>query len=311
MINDINKIVQIVNNILSDQELEIVHELTVPRKPVFFIVGPPRAGTTVLLQTMINYYRIAYINNFIAKFWDAPVIGAILYSSLGLKVNPQSYTSDSGFTEGIDGPHEFGYFWKRFFRYKETHVIDEVEYETIDHPLLNKEIAGLEHVLKRPMIFKNPPALSPQINFLYRYIPNSYFIYIKREPSFVAQSIYLKRKEIFNDIHRWYSVKPAEYSQLKSEEPITQIAGQVYHTSRKIEQDLSQVPDDRKIIMDYHDFCINPVRCINKCTELADLMIPELKDEAMSLKFKIKNEVLLDADTWTKINQEINKLRKV
>lgn len=308
MIKDIDHIVQIVNEKLSEIEHSSIDNLKFPAGPVFFIVGVPRSGTTVLLQTIINYYKVGYINNFIAKFWEAPVIGAILYKSMGSKRTLQSYKSDSGFTKGLEGPHEFGYFWRRFFKYDKSHQIEKKAYESINYQLLNKEIAGLEQVFQKPVVFKNPPALSLNIEFLEKYVPNSHFIYMKRDPYFIAQSIYMKRKEIYNDIHTWYSIKPKEFEKLKNDHPYKQIAGQIYYTVDKIEKDLTTVSVDRKTIINYEDFCDNPISWINSCPKLSELLEIDKVSELSDLKFKINNKVSLPDEIWDQIKKEINNL---
>ena len=108
--------------------MSVLSGYSVPAGPVFFIVGAPRAGTTLLLQTIINHFAIAYINNLVAKFWEAPVIGAAFSQSILGTGKPVAYESSGGFTEGILGPHEFGYFWKRFFHYGESNVIPIKQY---------------------------------------------------------------------------------------------------------------------------------------------------------------------------------------
>jgi hypothetical protein len=307
MNRELDHIIYEANNKLSELESKVLKEFNKPEKPVFIVVGAPRSGTTVLLQTIIEYYNVGYVNNYIAKFWEAPVIGAILFQSMNLNPEKQSFISDSGFTTGIHGPHEFGYFWKRFFNYGDSNHIKESNYTSIDYKLLNKEIAGLENILKAPMIFKNPPALSLQIRFFEKYVPNTHFIYIKRDPKFIAQSIYLKRKQIYNDVNHWYSTKPLEYIYLKDKDPIEQIAGQIYLTTRKIESDLSDITDSDKTIIDYEDFCRNPISCINTCNKLRELKISNELSGSDPLTFEIQDKILVDQKIWDSFDSEFDK----
>jgi hypothetical protein len=310
MNKELEQVINKANIKLSELESEVLEQFDLPEKPVFFVVGAPRSGTTVLLQTIIEYYNIGYINNFIAKFWEAPVVGATIFQSMNLKPEKQSFVSDSGFTTGINGPHEFGYFWKRFFKYGDSHQIKESDYSSINSKLLNKEIAGLEYVLKKPMIFKNPPALSFQIRFFSKYVPNAHFIYIKRDPKFIAQSIYLKRKQIYQDLKHWYSTKPVEYNRLKLEDPIKQIIGQVFYSNQKIESDLSWIPDTNKTIIDYEVFCKNPIDSINSCNKLMELMISNKPSESDPLTFEIKDKILVEEQIWDSFGTEFDKLKK-
>lgn len=87
------------------------------RDPIFFVVGPPRSGTTVLTQVLAYALKAAYITNINARFWLAPVTGALLSIEI-LGGDPagnlgyQFFESRRGRTFGGGGIHEFGYFWK-------------------------------------------------------------------------------------------------------------------------------------------------------------------------------------------------------
>lgn len=290
----IDDIIRNANEWLKDMELSFLSSFSEPEGPVFFIVGAPRSGTTLLLQTIINHFNLGYINNLVARFWNAPVTGAAYFRSVSQSNKPVSYASRGGFTDGFSGPHEFGYFWKRFFLYGETHALDKEKHEKIDTITLNREIAGLEKVFGKPMIFKNPAALSLQVDFLGRYIPNSYFIYIRRDPFYIAQSLYLKRIEIFGDAGTWYSVKPDSYLQLKDRPPVEQVAGQVTDTIRKMEKDIAALPADRVTAFDYESFCPNPARILGQCDPLMKYLSPDWREELGKLSFRVNNQVNLE-----------------
>jgi hypothetical protein len=279
---------------LKDMEMAFLSRFSEPEKPVFFIVGAPRSGTTLILQTIINHFDIAYINNMVAKFWDAPVTGAAFYTAIRNLKKPVSYESRGGFTDEIDGPHEFGYFWKRFFLYGETHALTEDDHKKIDIITLKREIAGLEKIFGRPMVFKNPAALSLQIDFLARHIPNSCFIYVRREPFFIAQSLYQKRIEILNDAGTWYSVKPASFPQLKDRSPVEQVAGQVMDTIRKMETDIAALSRKRVTVFDYESFCSDPARTLGQYDLLMKYVSPEQQEELRKRSFRVNNQVTLE-----------------
>ena len=42
------------------------------RYPPIFIVGPPRSGTTLVYQALIEYLDVGYLSNFHGWFWGAP-----------------------------------------------------------------------------------------------------------------------------------------------------------------------------------------------------------------------------------------------
>ena len=92
------------------------------------------------------------------------------------------------------------------------------------------------------------------------------------------------------------------------EPPINQIAGQVYYISKKIEKDLEKISNERKTIIHYEDFCVNPIETISTCRTLSDMKKVDKSKEASNLKFTNKNEILLDQDIWKQLNEIIDKL---
>ena len=84
-------------------------------RPIIFVLGLPRSGTTLLTQLLIAGLNVGYIDNLVARFWLAPIHG-IRLSRAVLEKKQFSFTSDYGKTPSIDGPHEFSYFWHYWFK---------------------------------------------------------------------------------------------------------------------------------------------------------------------------------------------------
>lgn len=248
------------NERLVAQEEQLLQSFSMPSLPVFFVVGLPRSGTTLLTQLLIQRYRLGYINNIVAKFWDAPVVGANLMLSLRRKQAMPSVSLDSsfGFTEELDGPHEFGYFWRRFFPFTDHHELEPEVLDKVNTPLLQGEIAGLESVYQAPMLFKNAAALPLQTAFLSRALPTSVFLKIDREPESIAASLLKGRRLYSGSIHNWFSIKPRRYKELLNLPVYEQVAGQMYYAQIGIEHQLSEVPDHRQISVSYENLCSRP-----------------------------------------------------
>ena len=75
-------VLEIMNKTLLPTEIELIEKFEKPKLPVIFIVGAQRSGTTLLMQLMTQYFELSYPNNFIARYWDSPYIGAILYKNI-------------------------------------------------------------------------------------------------------------------------------------------------------------------------------------------------------------------------------------
>jgi len=308
-VKDLTEILKLTNSTLAGLEQQLIKGYKAPDHPVIFIVGAPRSGTTLVLQTIINHLNIGYVNNFIAKFWQAPTVGAMLFKSLDLPLPAIDYQSEYGFTTQIHGPHEFGYFWKRFFKYDESHELDPDKLNNIDSNLLLREVASLETAMARPLVFKNPPALSLQIGYLKTTFPKAVFIHCKRKLLHNALSILKGRMQYMNDVNAWFSTKPREYDQLKSKPIPAQIVGQITAINEKIEADLQEIPEQNKLTVPYEEFCLNPSSFVQ---EIHRLITPDDSGEVRDLhllesfEIRVPDEVI--PGITHKFQREINNL---
>ena len=113
-----------------------------PRYPMVFIIGAPRSGTTLLSQLLSSSGLFGYINNFIARFWTAPTLGALIYKTVldhECRGN-SSLQSHLGVTENLHEPHEFGYFWRRWFHFGQSHQLTADQLANVDWEALAKGI---------------------------------------------------------------------------------------------------------------------------------------------------------------------------
>lgn len=253
--NNQELVLEEMNTSLVEKEIKLISAFSKPQFPIIFIVGAQRSGTTVLMQSLIQYFQLSYPNNFIARYWKAPYIGAMLFKNLSsnLDENTLDLSSDLGYTKGLSGPHEFGYFWKRWFPVRSW---EKKENELIDYSLLEKELSAWETVENTPLIFKNIIDVSFNIQKLSEIFPNAFFIHIKRQPEFVVQSTYLSRIKFFNDEKEWLGLEPPEYEALKRLDTFDQISAQVFYSRRFIENALLKKKNN-SLTINYEDFISN------------------------------------------------------
>ena len=110
------KLSNIISEDLSNIESKIYNIEIKPTKPIVFIVGPLRSGTTLLYQILSATTKFMYINNILAPSWKFPVMAASIFKHNNLLYDYRNFTqvSNFGVTEHPLDPHEFGYFWKRW-----------------------------------------------------------------------------------------------------------------------------------------------------------------------------------------------------
>ncbi|PAU72286.1 sulfotransferase [Vreelandella alkaliphila] len=242
-----------------------------------FVMGPLRSGTTLFTQWLANTGLAAYPTNMLSRFFGAPLVGAKIQQLLTdprynfrneiMDFNSDiNFSSDNGKTKGALAPNEFWYFWRRFLPF------DEMDYMPADELRQKANLAGfrdelnaLANIFEKPFAMKamimnqNIPELAEQFD-------KPLFIWIRRDPIFNIQSALEARKRQYGDINTWYSFKIKEYPHLKDLNPLESVAGQIAAINRSVEQGFSALPDHKKLVVRYEDFCQRPEHYYNEIT---------------------------------------------
>ncbi len=235
--------------------------------PILFVLGVPRSGTTLLAQLIAHSFDIGYINNFIARFWLAPVTG-IRLSKILFTEKHTDYQSRYATTGHITDLHAFGYFWRHWFRAETLTDFARAQERAaeIDWPGLRRTLLNIQHEFDRPLVFKNLFG-GYYIERLLRLLGKAVFVYIERDPVDSAISILKARREYYDDPNLWWSTVPPEYEWLKDRPYMEQIAGQVYYLRRLYRQQISAVGQERVISLTYRELCASPAGILRRIQE--------------------------------------------
>jgi len=179
-------------------------------KPLVVIISLPRSGATLLSQVLASCTDIGYISNRMAEYWNNPLEGLCKDKVFHNPKFFSNFKSCYGNTEGLDEPHEWGWFWS-----KQT----------------NKEIVrGLKELLERsdkPLLINSTYAMD-KVKLLEKSGIPILKAYIGRNPFYVVNSIVNARIERYGDINHWYGHKPKDYNEIrKVKPPVLQIVKQV------------------------------------------------------------------------------------
>ncbi len=258
-----------VNGLLSDSEEVLLESVkgNLPRYPMVFIVGCARSGTTLLLQWLSQLGPFAYFSNLMSRFYKAPILAAKMHQILidldangeifGEEKEQLNFKSNMGKTIGASSPHEFWYFWKRFFAFGEIQQLSKEELDKVDGEAFKKELMGVQEVFERPMVMK-AMILNWHIPYLHNLFPNSLFIHMQRNPIENMLSLQKARLRFFKNSSTWYSYKPPEFHDLKALSPEKQLAGQVHFTNAAIREGLGKIPEENRLSFEYEKFCADP-----------------------------------------------------
>ena len=253
----------------SEKQLSSQYDGQIPPRPIVLIMGPLRSGTTLFMQWLAQTGLVAYPTNLLSRFYQAPIIGAKIQllltdprynfrDELGELTRQSDFRSENGKTEGVMAPNEFWYFWRQFLADPARDVWSDDELrQSMDIGRMRAELAGLIDVFGRPFAAKGM-LFNYNIPFFDTMFENVLFIQMRRDPvANVASALDARRRQLGSESF-WYSFSIPEFEMLKELDPVSQTAGQVHFNSMAVAQGLSKVAENRKLVVDYEDFCTRP-----------------------------------------------------
>ena len=281
------------------------------RFPLLLVMGVPRSGTTLFMQWLAESRCWGYPTNLISRFYEAPYIGARVQQVLIendfrneiTDFNKEiSYKSALGKTQGALAPHEFWYFWRRFFTLGlEADIPSPDSLAQADVARFKCELASLEAALEKPLAMKGM-YLNWNIPFLDAMFDKVLFVHVRRDPLYVIQSLLESRRKFFGTEEKWYSVRPPEYAWLKERDPVTQVAGQVYYVRKAVEAGMAQVAAPRGLSVDYKRFCEAPAETWEAIRSKMAAQGYALDGEYRGpRRFEVTNQIRVPAKRWTEI----------
>ncbi len=302
----INKKLEIIlrdlNNSIKEIEKNEIGKIPESSLPIVFFCFAPRTGSTLISQVLAHTQEIAYISNYAARFWEAPYIALLLERELGLRelvdknIRSDDYSSEYGVTKNIFEPHEFGFFWNKYIPYRanETHFVEEKAFTKNTTSELYREIMAMLSVDNKPFYFKNAIA-GLNCHYIKNVFPDSFFIIVKRDYKFVAQSIFEGRRNLYGSEDSWFSLRPRQYKDIidNYNNSYDQIALQIKGIYENINRGTEGIKD-RCLEIQYEDFCRTPKKHISDVFELIE-HIPKNNSwcEYIPDEIKISNEIRL------------------
>ncbi len=290
------------NQSLSSEEGVLQKKYQGINNEIYFIVGLPRSGTTLLSQLLINTFDFGYFYNKIAKYYSAPLFG---YS----KIKPRDIKSlnlDSalGITLGDFAPHEFSYFWQNWLKFKghdepSIDLLDQVNWST-----LSDKLHAISNIQSQNLLVKSVTYTNFIIEHLSEKIPNAKFILIERDPFFVVQSILESRVKQYGSEDTWWSLRPKEYKKWENLSPVKQVANQVIYSSAKIDQQLNAIDPSKVFRICYEELVKDMELILGSLSEKFGL---NRKEYSQVHDVKFGNSIRVEANKALEISRELNR----
>jgi hypothetical protein len=249
-----------------------------PARPVIFVCGPARSGTTLVFQVLCRHLDVSYLQNFTALFPRSPILVSKMYRRLfGLKRDSSDrYMNYYGKTSGLGGPSEANHIWNRWVQ------PDATGFRTILSAAGAQEaarfFAAFGEIDHKVVISKNNN-MNVFADVVAAAMPNVLVICLRRSPEFLAQSLLQARRDIHGSVSHGYGVQNVEDAAAISD-PMTSVASQVFYLNRKARELLSLVGANRFWIIDYEEFCRDPGKLVSDISK--KLAVPMLTNSGPS-----------------------------
>ena len=267
-----------------------------------FIIGAPRSGSTILYQALTNAYDVAYFDNVACTFHRNPLAGFALSRAMFDNRPHDSFTSTHGTTSGGHAPSECGGFWYRWLP-RNRHFVDDMDVSDETVRQIRAEISALTNHARKPLLFKNMNA-GQRLRLLRRCFPDAKFIYIKRDPVFVVDSILRVRAARRTPSHQLWSIRPRGYEELLDLPEIEMVAHQVTRIELQIEQDAGLFAPSNFRRIRYSELSSELV------ASLAAFIGARLRPGGRLPEFRMDQFVSRDSARWSEIERALDAARE-
>ncbi len=263
-------------------------------KPILFLVGAPRSGTTLLYQLIADHLPVAYISNPLSRFWSAPLVGAAWLSLRYGEMRPNSgFRSQLGRDPDPFGPHEFSWFWHAFGDFADHDDLRGDELTRIDWEGIARRLSALSGFQAMPLVLKSLNFTNYQIEPLAEHLPQARFLWISRDPLFCAQSILEARRRRYGDDTRWWSIRPRDVAAWTNRPPVEQVVHQIRDIEAALERARTRLAADRFLTLRYEDLAADPAGALEAIGRALDVS-PRDPATLSRLAFKSRNQITLE-----------------
>lgn len=222
--------------------------------PHIIICGPARSGTTLVYQVLAQTLNVSYVRNFTVLFSRAPILMSRFLTRKSSAAKNNSYVNYYGKTAGMQAPSEANHLWNQWVDADTSGFRTLLSQQGGDRMARFFTLFSQESGL--PTLSKNNNANAFATDVADR-LDNTYFICLRRDKLYLAQSLLSAREEINGDIEQSYGVVDAQLDSNQSD-PIGEVIKQIDYLEDLATSQQKKMGDERFWIVDYESFCANP-----------------------------------------------------
>ncbi|WP_181366315.1 sulfotransferase family protein [Albidovulum aquaemixtae] len=231
-----------------------------PSRPVLFVTGPPRSGTTLLHQLLIRALPVAYITNLASLLPRSAASGAFPLTGgiANQRVRLESYY---GRTRSLSGPSDGLEFWDRWMGTDRRAIPSSIPESATED--MRRFFARLERQSGRPVLAKNNNLLG-SAHLVAAILPTARFVCLRRDPLYLAQSLLKARRDIQGSTKIGYGLDHSASGGAYPDDPIEDVRSQIRFYDGLQEQQMQRLGTDRFAVVSYEELCADPASIVRK-----------------------------------------------
>lgn len=243
--------------------------------PHIVVCGPARSGTTLVYQVLSDALDIAYIRNFTVMFSRSPILASKWFTRDVKAQNDTGanrYENYYGKTSGMQAPSEANHIWNQWVRSDASDFRTILDQRGADD--MREFMTSFSASQNAPTLYKNNNA-NAFADVIADTLDNTYFICLRRETAYLAQSLIQARMEINGDIAQSYGVTNTSSdnevgADTKAEhnadggDPVAEVIEQIEYLNKLAADQQSRIGEERFWIVDYEEFCQDPSALVQR-----------------------------------------------
>jgi Sulfotransferase family len=261
-----------------------------------FILGPPRSGSTLLYQVLLQQLQLGFISNVMSAIPRHMVLLCRLWTGFGARAPRRIRPADYGFIKGLLAPSEAGKVLDKWFS-------DGVVHERRSE--VRRTFAALASLVHAPVLIKSL-SLVNKLDNVRCALPKARYIILNRDPIFTIQSILMGRRDPHVTADRWLGIQPPGFERISESDDVYQACWIVRQISDGIAQALKDV-EGSVVTVRYEGLCENPTREVTTIADRLDLK-RRVKAVPLPIAFPASDAIRLAPATWQHIERTYRSL---
>ena len=270
-------------------------------EPIIMVVGPPRSGTTLVAQYLINTFDVCYLNNLTSLFPRSPISANKLLGKF-FPLQPGDYEAFYGKSRRLSGANDGLPIWDRWLGSDRDRVPTTLEPGAGES--MRQFFGALDNLYHLPVVNK-VNRLNTCAHLVSDELQNVRFLCLQRDPLLLAQSLYVARGYISGNLQSAYGV---QHPDANFDDPIEDVCRQVIFHENHARRQQELLGTDKFAVISYEAFCRNP-------SGLAEILIkehPELKirdiESSAIQSFEVSDKRKLPEQVFEQMRQRLAEL---